>query len=378
VTRRAVVSRAACGLAGLAVSLHAPAARAQNASNQAAAEALFDQGKAAMAAKKYGEACPKFYESNRLDEGIGTSLWLAECYEMNGQTASAWAEFREAASLAVKAGDPREKVARARAQALEHKLSRLVIVVPPASRLPDLRVARDGGEVAAAVWGTPVPTDPGHHTLVVSAPDHRPATLSIEVAPGRGEQTITVPLLEEAPAPPAAAPVSPVPAADAPPLVAHEAAPADTEPHGLPGRRVAAIAVGAAGVVSVAVASYFGLHAMSELSDSNANGNCHAGNACNQAGVSDRSSAQSAATTSTVLFIVGGVALAGGVALWLTGAPHAATSTTAPASASASAPDAPKAFGVHSLVRGLAPWVDPTSHGSHAAHAGGVVVRSEF
>src|ERR1700678_3583891 len=79
----------------------------QSASGAAAAEALFDEGKALMAAGNYASACPKFAESNRLDEGIGTSLWLADCFEKNGQTASAWAEFRAAAALAVKASDPR-------------------------------------------------------------------------------------------------------------------------------------------------------------------------------------------------------------------------------------------------------------------------------
>jgi serine/threonine-protein kinase len=354
VKRAASISGAA---AALVVSFQSVAAQAQDASNQAAAEALFDQGKVAMAAKKYAEACPKFFESNRLDEGIGTSLWLADCYEKNGQTASAWATFREAAALAVRGSDPREKVARARAQALEPKLSRLSIVVPPAARLPDLRVARDGGEVAAAIWGTPVPTDPGRHTVVVSAPDHRPETLTIDIGAGPGEQTLTVPLLVEAPAPPVVA-TAPADGAPGP----RDAAPASSA-SGFPAQRIAAVAVGGAGVVTLAVGSYFGLHAMSELSDSNANGNCHSGNLCNGAGVSDRSSAQSAATVSTVLFVVGGVAHGGGVALWFT----TPSSASAPKPATALATRA-----LRSVAHRVSPWIDPRTG------VGGVVVRSEF
>ena len=88
VPRQASCPRLLGLLVALVVGSHARSVLAQNASDAAAAEALFDQGKAAMAAHRYSDACPKFHESNRLDEGIGTSLWLAECYEKNGQSAS--------------------------------------------------------------------------------------------------------------------------------------------------------------------------------------------------------------------------------------------------------------------------------------------------
>jgi hypothetical protein len=345
---RRVVVRSLTAAFVLAGALLTSSARAQSAANQAAAEALFDQGKAEMAAERYATACPKFFESNRLDEGIGTSLWLADCYEKNGQTASAWAEFREAAALAVKLGDPREKVARERAQSLERKLARLVLIVPPASRLPGLRVARDGAEVGAPLWGSSLPADPGHHTVVASAPDHRPATLSIDILPGPGEQALVVPTLADAPATPAEAAV-----------VAHaDPGAAPLRPNGQPIQHVAAIAAGAVGVVSVALASYFGLHASAELDDSNADRHCQAHNLCDATGVADRSSAQASATISTVLFVVGGVALAGGGALWL----------TTPRDPSAP----PKTAATALVVRAahVLPWLDP--------RGAGVVLGTEF
>ncbi len=289
--------------------LHAATALAQNASDQAAAEALFDQGKAAMAAKRYAEACPKFFESNRLDQGIGTSLWLADCYEMNGQTASAWAEFREAAGLAAKSNDPREKVARERAKALEGKLARLVLIVPASSRLPGLHVVRDGRDVGSGLWGAPVPTDPGQHAVVVQAPDYRQKTLTITVVPGPGEQALVIPPLEKLPM------GRPSPTAESP---GARAAPTRAATSPLPAQRIAAIAVGGVGVVGLALGSYFGLHAMSELDASNADHHCGAQNRCDPTGIADRSAAQSAATASTVLFVAGAAALAGGVVLWFT------------------------------------------------------------
>src|SRR5579862_5648801 len=78
-------------------------AAAQSASEQAAAEALFNQARDLMAAKQYADACPKFAESERLDPAPGTLLNLATCYERNGQIASAWVTFKEAATAAHKA-----------------------------------------------------------------------------------------------------------------------------------------------------------------------------------------------------------------------------------------------------------------------------------
>src|ERR1044071_7524440 len=100
--------------------------RAQSASDKATAEALFGEGRRLMAQANYRDACPKFEASLKLDPGVGAMLNLADCYEKNGQTASAWAEFLEASSAARVAGSrDREELARSRAAALEPKLSRL-------------------------------------------------------------------------------------------------------------------------------------------------------------------------------------------------------------------------------------------------------------
>jgi Tfp pilus assembly protein PilF len=93
--------------------LASPSAFAQSAGDKATAEALFGDGRRLMAQGNYRDACPKFEASVKLDPGVGAILNLADCYEKNGQTASAWAEFREASAAARAAGSKdREDLAR--------------------------------------------------------------------------------------------------------------------------------------------------------------------------------------------------------------------------------------------------------------------------
>ena len=92
----------------LLVTLSPVVAAAQSSSgDKAAADALFDEGKRLLAAGDTAQACAKFETSMKLFDQLGTRLNLADCYEKVGRTASAWAEFREAASLATKRGNRR-------------------------------------------------------------------------------------------------------------------------------------------------------------------------------------------------------------------------------------------------------------------------------
>ncbi|HZO13795.1 MAG TPA: hypothetical protein VFB62_11075 [Polyangiaceae bacterium] len=60
-------------------------AAAQNASNKAAAESLFQEGQAAMEAGKLDIACAKLAESLELERAVGTLLNLARCHELSGK-----------------------------------------------------------------------------------------------------------------------------------------------------------------------------------------------------------------------------------------------------------------------------------------------------
>src|SRR5579884_3778192 len=129
---------------------------------EATATALFDDGRKLMTQRRYAEACPKLAESQRLAPSGGTLLNLAECYEHTGQTASAWAAWKDAAARANAAGKANvEKSALARAAALEPKLARLTIAVSPDSDVPGVQVKRDGIPVGRGEFGVALPVDPG-------------------------------------------------------------------------------------------------------------------------------------------------------------------------------------------------------------------------
>jgi serine/threonine-protein kinase len=309
-------------------------AHAQSAEDKAAADAAFEEGKRLMVAHAFAEACPKFAESLKREPGIGAMLGLADCYEKNGQTASAWAEFREAASAAARKRDPREAMARDNAARLESGLSKILVRVPPAADVQGLVVKRDGIVLGRALWEEAVPVDPGTHTISASAPASKDWQTTVEAPRAPGVQTLTVPRLEPAPI----SEPAPVPA----PILAPP--PSDR------GRtqRIVGGALAGAGVVSLAIGAVFGAVAKSKLDQSNSGNHCDASDACDETGLTLRQNAESAATGSTVAFVIAGVAVAGGAVLWFT-APGDGSSP-----ANAAAPPRTAHVGLAPLGRGFA------------------------
>ncbi len=120
--------------AALSIWLYAPAAAAETtASQRASAEALFQQATQLMDEKRYAEACEKLSGSQDLDPALGTMLYLADCYEHAGRSASAWALFHEAADTAQRAGQAdRQRIALERATSLEGRLAKLEVRVSAA------------------------------------------------------------------------------------------------------------------------------------------------------------------------------------------------------------------------------------------------------
>ncbi|AKT40914.1 hypothetical protein [Chondromyces crocatus] len=173
--------------------------RAPSPADKALAEALFLDGRKLMDAGDPKAACPKFEESHRLDPSGGTLLNLAVCHHKEGKTASAWVEFKEAASMSEDAGKPdRAAFARQRATELEAELSHLVLtLIAPTS---GLKIHLDGAALsAAATIGTGIPVDPGEHQLEARATGKKTWSERVLIEPGPSTRAVTIPALEDEP-----------------------------------------------------------------------------------------------------------------------------------------------------------------------------------
>jgi serine/threonine-protein kinase len=286
--------------------------RAQTSADSAAAQGLFDEAKALMAAGKPAEACPKLEESQRLDPGSGTLVNLAKCYEQTRRIASAWSKFLEAAVSAKAAGNAdRETGAREAAAALAPRVSKLIVLVPSSSRVQGLEVSRDGAVVGPPQWGMAIPADEGEHAIVAKAPGHQDWR-GIAVIKGEGTTTsITVPRPVQAEHAPALA--LGVPSAAGP---AGAPRAATDESSGLGTQRVLALVAGGVGIVGLGVGTVFALKTMSKQDE--AEKYCD-GTACRDPrGVTAGNDANAAGNIATIGMVAGAVGVAGGLTLWFT------------------------------------------------------------
>lgn len=300
-------SKARAGLRGLVwLALVPLVARADSAG----AEALFERGKALMGEGRVAEACAKFEESYRLDPGGGVLMNVATCHEKLGRTATAWASYKEALVLAVKAGRAdREQFARERIEALEKQLPRLVVDVPAAARVPGLEVRRAGVLLGAGSWGEALPVDPGPHHIEAQAPGHRARSYDVVARAGESITLRVEPLDAQPAAPVASGPASAIPAASTTP---EPAASPLMAPPGRSQRRVAGYVVGGAGFLSLWVGGVFGVRAILKRQDSDSD--CPGG-ACNARGWASYEQAQTAANVANVGLALGVIGV--GVGTWL-------------------------------------------------------------
>ena len=269
------------------------------AAQSAEAETLFREGKKLMAKGQYAEACLAFEGSFKKDPAATTLLNLADCREKNGQLASAWGHFVEAARLARGQGAI-EQSARDRADAIEPKLSCLVVAVPDDVRVDGLVVKRDGVPMDPAEWNRKMPIDGGRHTVEARAPAHEPWATSVVVEPSGDEKSLTVPAFRAMPL---------------------RAAPGT----GMTGRRKLALGGWALGAVALGGALAFELSARSSYDDAKAA-------TTNPARQSAYDTANDRRLYAGVALGVGVVAVAAGTMLWITGGRAAPAATDVQAS----------------------------------------------
>jgi hypothetical protein len=323
---RCIALLLAAGLSAAALDAHAEPSEG----GAAAAESLFQEARKLMEAKRYSEACPKLVASQKIAPAVGTLLNLADCYERNGQLASAWARFHEAIALAQHLGRAdREKTARERADKLEPRLIKLTIV----SQDKDADVKLDGNVLDAAALGTPVPVDPGKHTIDASAKGKKTFSTTVDVSDRSRSPSVEIPALDPDPE---AIKASNKEGSSGSSGSSGESHAGEEQSSGPGAQRIVSYVAMGLGVVGVGIGAVFGLRTSSIWAD--AQTHC-TGIECDRTGVTLATDAKNAGTVSTISFIAGGALLAGGAVLFFT----SPSGSSKPASSSGKRPATPEA-----------------------------------
>lgn len=279
---------------------------AAQAGDAAKADALFKQGRAALEAGDYPRACDLLERSLAEEPASGALLNLAFCHQMVGKAWLAYREYSRALEQPLPA-ERRSFAERGRSQA--------------ARKLPHVQLELGDGPTPRVEYedGTPVetprapfPVEPGRRTIVLHAPGVAPRAITFE-APARAVLIAVIVTAAEATTveeerSPVGAPLPAPSAAFAPPP------PATAEREGRP-LSTAGLAVTGVGVIGVGLGAFFGLRSFAIRDSACPN------EACDAAGLERiRGGATTTATISTVSFVAGAVALAGGAVMLLTSA----------------------------------------------------------
>lgn len=227
-----------------------------NTRDPAAAEALFRSGRQLLLESKPDEALAKFEESYRLDPTAGALFNQAECKLKQGKTASAWALYQQAATLAdVQGKQDLFELATARANLVSADLSYITFHV--GAPVPGLQVLRDGVLVGHAQFDVTLPIDPGRHSISARAPGYVPLEMFVVIGEKRDRKNIVIQRLKLKPLPQPPPPTAVVP----PPKPVEQLTP----PKPQPGPWLLA----GAGASALLIGSVAGLLALQENSNMN-------------------------------------------------------------------------------------------------------------
>jgi len=276
------------GLAlALALSGVAAPVRAEDADERRAA-ALFREGRALVDKGDDAAGCARFVDSLAIVQRAGPMVNLAQCEERRGDLVGALKHWRAGITL-LPPGDERVAPAREREVSLDKRVPTLGLTLDPT--VPrEAHITIDGAAVPFEVAGSPRPLNPGQHTVAVSATGRASFTTLVTLTEGQRSQVV-VSLAS-----------MPVPQAE-----------------GSGGLRTAGFVVGGVGVAMLVVGAVTGGLAIGKKSE--VDRNCVGG--CNDAARDASRAGKTLATLSTVTFIAGGVAAAGGVLMIVLGKPRA-------------------------------------------------------
>jgi hypothetical protein len=165
----------------------------------AQAETLFERGRELMLRQQYVEACTSFEASQKLEASTATLVNLADCRERNSQLATAWGLYlqaeRELRAVTDANGVKLRELVKTRAAALEPRLSKLTINVPPTSQIPQLEIIRDNDRVEPGAWNQPLPVDGATLKISARAPERREWSTTVTIGVERDAQVVDIPAL---------------------------------------------------------------------------------------------------------------------------------------------------------------------------------------
>ena len=279
-------------LGALAVAVPAlmvvvPARAQAQATDPAAAEVLFREGRAALEQRDFETACNRFRDSQRLDPAAGTGLNLADCEAKRGRIATAWALFRE---VEQSGSADFQAEAKKRADELLPRLPQLTLLLPEkdekgqAIDRQGLVLVRDGSEVSADVLGVELPSDPGPHSFTLRLASREEAVTTVDLKEGK-KLSLTLKV----------------------------GAPKAASAGEIPGLAITGFVVGGVGVATLGAAIATGVAMLDR-------GSCFKTEGVSASCVrteEDRDAGQSLESASSALFIAGGILTAGGLALVL-------------------------------------------------------------
>ncbi len=322
----------------MSVCLGTVPARADEPVDEQKINALFAEARDAFVAGDYGTACPKFEEVVRQKPGLGARIGLGDCYRAQTRRAKAWEVYKGVVNdvpeliKRAKGFTEQSKVrkrgdeAQARIKEMEPRLGWVMLVVPDAVRgLKDLVIHLDGVVVDQAKIGIRLPVDRGDHVVDVSAAGKKTWGKTVAFVEG-SDLSVTIEPLEDDVPPVKVVPIETPPnkgtetnphvgsklpvGGDKPPVM-------DTRGEFFSQQRVFGVTLGAVGIGAAVAGAAFGARALQKRDESEVGGHC-VGNRCDEIGLPLRQASYNAGNVSTGLLIGGGVALAAGVALFLT------------------------------------------------------------
>ncbi|MBL8743595.1 MAG: hypothetical protein JNK04_20940 [Myxococcales bacterium] len=265
------------------------------------------EARAKLDAGRVDEACAILEQSLAKERTSAVLLAAGQCHELQGKTATAYAELL-AASTAAEAEGATESQDRARSLAskLVPRLSKLRIdVLAPAG---DQVVRRDGVLVPRDDWGKLVFVDPGAHAVTASAAGRRDFSTQVKVGAEGDVRVVLIgelPDVNAKPAPPPAKQPEPV------------KPPGDGRTETVDPMGVAAFATSGVGLVGMVMGITFGVMALNDVGEAEEDPLLCPNKICSPAGRAVIDEAKTKATVSTVSFVVGGVSLATGITLFL-------------------------------------------------------------